>query len=136
MALKDLVTGLLDELNKISKSEAVVGQVRDAGKAKIVPLSRISIAFGTGLAGVDGKAERDGENKDAALEGGAAGGALMVEPRAFVVVGEDGQPHMLALTKGKAPVVRRGIEIIPKEEPAALPEGRTPKQLPRGKTRK
>ena len=57
----------------------------------------------------------------------------MVEPRAFVVVGEDGLVHMLALKHGKSAVVRRGIEILPEhyehlrlgeEAAGALPGGR------------
>lgn len=126
MDLNKLVKGLLGEVNKLSKSDAVVGKVRDAGKAKVVPLSRVSIGFGTAVAGLDGKA---GE-RDAGLEGGGAGGALVVEPRAFVVVGEDGVPHMLALERGKTAVMRRGVEILPEAEgegTKALPRAAAPK---------
>ncbi|MBK7582184.1 MAG: hypothetical protein IPI67_18505 [Myxococcales bacterium] len=113
MDLNDLLTGLLSELNKVSKSDAVVGKVRDAGKAKVVPLSKISIAFGAGMAGAGGKKDADEKPSDAGIEGGGAGGALVVEPKAFVVVGEDGVPHMLALNKGKHAVLRKGLEILP-----------------------
>ena len=111
MEVKNLVKGLMAELNKVVKSDAVVGGVRDAGKAKVVPLSRISIGFGAGLGGVGGKTDRSTNGGKA--EGGGAGGAIVVEPRAFVVVGEDGLVHMLALNQGKHAVVRRGIEILP-----------------------
>ena len=111
MELNDLIKGLLSELNKVSKSDAVVGTVRDAGRAKVLPLSKISVAFGTGVAGAGGKSEREGKESDAGLEGGGAGGAVMVDPKAFVVVGEDGVPHMLALKRGRQAVVRRGVEI-------------------------
>ena len=106
---------LLSELGRIAKMDAVVGEVRDAGKAKVLPLSRVSLGFGTAVADVGGKTERAG---DAGAQGGGAGGALVVEPRAFVVVGEDGVPHLLALEPGKSAVVRRGIEILP-ERPAS-----------------
>jgi uncharacterized spore protein YtfJ len=112
MEVKNLVKGLLAELNKVSKSDAVVGGVRDAGKAKMVPLSRVSIGFGAGLGGVGGKADRPAQGGGKA-EAGGAGGAIVVEPRAFVVVGEDGLVHMLALNQGKHAVVRRGVEILP-----------------------
>lgn len=112
MEVKNLVKGLLAELNKVSKSDAVVGGVRDAGKAKVVPLSRVSIGFGAGLGGAGGKADRPTQGGGKA-EAGGAGGAIVVEPRAFVVVGEDGLVHMLALNQGKHAVVRRGIEILP-----------------------
>lgn len=131
MEIKNLVKGLLAEVNKVSKSDAVVGGVRDAGKAKVVPLSRISIGFAAGLGGAGGKSGGDSKS-DGQVEAGGAGGAVVVEPRAFVVVGEDGLVHMLALKKGKTAVVRRGVEILPEhyehlrlggtEAPAALPE--------------
>src|SRR5262245_53178976 len=113
MELNELVKGLLAELEKISKSDAVVGKVRDAGKAKVLPLSKISLGFGTGTAELGGKSKREGKEGDAGVEGGGVGGALMVEPKAFVVVGEDGIPHMLALQRGKRAVLRQGVEILP-----------------------
>jgi len=132
MDLKELVTELLSELGKISKSDAVVGAVRDAGKAKVLPLSRVSIGFGTATTDVGGKSQRDGKQGDADAAGGGAGGAVVVEPRAFVVVGEDGVPHLLALERGKTAVVRRGVEILPqKPAPAAL-EGGAPPRLGAG----
>jgi len=127
MELKNLVKSLLTEINKISKSEAVVGNIRDAGKAKVMPLSRISVAFGTAIGGAGGKRTKADGSGDAEGEGGGAGGALKVEPRAFVVVGEDGVPHMLAIKRGHA-VVRRGIELTKETEGLdALPGGHTPK---------
>ncbi|MCA9640126.1 MAG: hypothetical protein H6718_34355 [Polyangiaceae bacterium] len=120
MELDDLVKGLLAEVSRVAKSDAVVGQVRDAGDAKVLPLSKVSIGFGAAIVGLDGKAKRDALKGDAGIEGGGVGGALTVEPKAFVVVGQDGVPHMLALKRGKKAVVRRGLEILPRGESAAL----------------
>ena len=106
MDLKDVMKELLTELGKVAKTDAVVGTVRDAGKAK-----------------------RGTEESDAGAEAGGAGGAIVIEPRAFVVVGEDGEPHMLALQPGKAAVVRRGIEILPERRFEALPSSATPPEL-------
>jgi hypothetical protein len=54
---------------------------------------------------------------------------VLVEPRAFVVVGEDGQPYMLALgRRGHRPDVRYGIEIG-QGAPQQLSGGEAP-QLP------
>ena len=126
MEVKNLIKGLMDELNKVSKSDAVVGGVRDAGKAKVVPLSRVSIGFGVGLGGMGGKTGKPTPGGGKA-EAGGAGGAIVVEPRAFVVVGEDGLVHMLALNQGKHAVVRRGIEILPEHyEHLRLGEPATP----------
>lgn len=135
MELDDLVKGLLAELEKVSKSDAVAGKVRDAGRAKVLPLSKISIGFGTGSAGLASKARGDSAKGDAGIDGGGAVGALVVEPRAFVVVGDDGVPHMLALKKGKAAVLRRGLEIGTSSGAPAL-MGKSPPQLDAGKKTK
>jgi len=127
MDLKSLMGELLGELGRVAKADGVVGTVRDAGSAKVLPLSKISIAFGTAIGDVGGSAKRGNDERDADAEVGGAGGAIVVEPRAFVVVGEDGVPHMLALHRGKTAVVRRGIEILPAPaSPAALPPEKTP----------
>lgn len=119
MDLKELVSELLSELSKVVSTDAVVGTVRDAGKAKVLPLSRISLGFGTAVGEVGGKSQRAGQEGDAGAAGGGAGGAIVIEPRAFVVVGEDGVPHLMALERGKAAVLRRGIEILP--QPSLAP---------------
>src|SRR3954462_10883250 len=126
MDLKGLMTELLGELGRVSKADGVVGTVRDAGKGKVLPLSKISIAFGTAIGDVGGTAKRGNEERDADAEVGGAGGAIVVEPRGFVGVGEEGVPHMLALHRGKTAVVRRGVEILPAPSaPEALPPGAT-----------
>lgn len=128
MDLKGLMSELLGELGRVSKADGVVGTVRDAGQAKVLPLSKISIAFGTAIGDVGGTAKRGNDERDADAEVGGAGGAIVVEPRAFVVVGEDGVPHMLALHRGKTAVVRHGVEILPAKGAAeALPAGATPR---------
>ena len=128
MDLKGLMTELLGELGRVSKADGVVGTVRDAGTSKVLPLSKISIAFGTAIGDVGGTAKRGNDERDADAEVGGAGGAIVVEPRAFVVVGEDGVPHMLALHRGKTAVVRRGVEILPAASaPEALPQCASPR---------
>ena len=99
----------------------------------MLPLSKISIGFGTAIGDVGGKAKRGDDEGDAGAEVGGAGGAIVVEPRAFVVVGEDGVPHMLALHRGKTAVVRHGVEILPAAPASeALPPAVAPRLGPGG----
>jgi uncharacterized spore protein YtfJ len=105
MLLNDLVKGLLGELGKITKSEVVVGNVRDAGQAKVLPLCRVSIGFGTAGADAGGKHERTESKR-----------------KAFVVVGPDGVPQMYALHRGKSAVKRRGLEVSQLEPTDAPPK--------------
>lgn len=124
---------LLEELGKVAKADAVVGGVRDAGKAKVLPLAKISIGFGTAIGSLDGKAKRGAEESGAGAQAGGAGGVVVVEPRAFVVVGEDGVPHMLALANGKQAVVRRGVQILPAPQPEPALSGAESPRLGDGK---
>ena len=131
MDLDDLVKGLLSELNRISKSDAVTGEVREVGNARMLPLSRITLAFGSAATSGKGEAAKDRPASDAGLEAGGVVGAVQVQPRAFVVVDNDGQPHMLALGSGKQAVLRRGLELaasaadkfVSPEDAPALTEG-------------
>jgi uncharacterized spore protein YtfJ len=132
--LNDLVKGLLSELAKVSNTDSVVGEVRDAGRAKVVPLCKVTVGFGTVAGEVGGSAGEDG--KGGAFDAGAAAGAFTIEPQAFVVVGEDGIPHMLAVKKGKEAVLRKGVSLIQLENkglPSGTPaEKATTKALPEG----
>jgi len=131
MDLKSLMGELLGELGRVSKADGVVGTVRDAGTAKVLPLSKISIAFGTAIGDVGASTQRGNDDRDGDAEVGGAGGAIVVEPRAFVVVGEDGEPHLLALHRGRTAVVRKGVEILGASSPVALPTSAAP-QLSNG----
>ncbi len=111
MELDNLVKGLLAELHRISSSDAVTGGVREAGTARVLPLSRITIGFATGSTDTKGEANQKRVHGDAGLEAGAVMGAVQVQPKAFVVVDADGNAHMLALKSGKQAVLRRGLEL-------------------------
>lgn len=121
--INDLVKDLLGELGKIAASDSVTGKVRDAGQAKVMPLCKVTIGFGTGGADVGGKRDE----KTAGVEGGAAAGGLTVEPRAFVVVGPDGVPHLVSINKGKAAVLRKGVDLV---QVASAPAPTPKKELP------
>ena len=109
MLLKDLLDDLMKELHKVSRTSALVGQPLTMGEVQLVPLCRLTMGFGTGTSDAAGKAVGRG----GALEGAGAGGALAVEPRAFVVVGPDGVPQMLSMRRGKRAVLQHAVEVRP-----------------------
>ena len=111
MELDNLVKGLLTELHRISSSDAVTGGVREAGTARVLPLSRITIGFATGNSDTKGEATQKQVAGDAGFAAGGVMGAVQVQPKAFVVVDDDGNAHMLALKSGKQSVLRRGLEL-------------------------
>jgi uncharacterized spore protein YtfJ len=109
MHLKDLLDELMKELHKVSRSSALVGAPLSMGDTQLVPLCRLTMGFGTGTTDAAGKALGRG----GALEGAGAGGALAVEPRAFVVIGADGVPQMLSMRHGKRAVLQHAVEVRP-----------------------
>lgn len=106
MELNELLQGLLGEVQKLCRSDAIVGKPSQFGDAHLVPLCRVSVGFGAGTSDLSGS----GGSRDGAVEGGGAGGGLMVEPRAFVVVAKDGVPQLLVMRKGVA-TLQHAIEL-------------------------
>lgn len=110
MELNDLLQGMLGEIRKICRSDAIVGKPMKLGEAHLVPLCRVSIGFGAGSADVSGS----GGQRDGSVEGGGAGGGITVEPRAFVVVAGDGVPQMLSMRHGSA-TLQQALELPVRE---------------------
>jgi uncharacterized spore protein YtfJ len=117
MELNDLVTSLMTQLHRVSKSEQVVGKPMIFGEAAVVPLCKITVGFGTGSTDVAGEARAKGASFDV----GGAGGGLTVEPRAFVVVGKDGHAQMLSVRKGAKAILQKAIDVLPQLSDQVLP---------------
>jgi uncharacterized spore protein YtfJ len=109
MNLKDLLDDLMKELHKVSRTSGLVGEPLEMGDVQLVPLCRLTLGFGTGTTDAAGNAAGRG----GALEGAGAGGALAVEPRAFVVIGPDGVPQMLSMRRGGRAVLQQAVEVRP-----------------------
>jgi uncharacterized spore protein YtfJ len=131
MELKTLLDDLMKELQKVAQTNALVGKPFVLGDSQLVPLCRMTMGFGTATSeGTGSYVGRDG-----ALEGAGAGGALSVEPRAFVVIGPDGVPQMLSMRRGRRAVLNKAVEVRPHEAheeedeaPALEPARKTPKR--------
>ena len=132
MELNDLVTSLMTQLHRVSKSEQVVGKPIVFGESAVVPLCKITVGFGTGSSDIAGEAQSKGANFDV----GGAGGGLIVEPRAFVVVGKEGHTQMLSVRKGAKAILQKAIDVLPAAVDTVLPldDKKEDKKLPaRGK---
>ena len=107
MALNELLDGLMADMRRVSKTASLIGQPLKMGSAQIVPLLGVTIGFGTAATDATGAGERKGGR----IDGAGAGGTMMVTPRAFVVVGEDGNPQLVALEDGKRAVIQPAVEL-------------------------
>ncbi len=123
MDLKEVIHGLLEEIRKISDSETVVGKPITMGDATIIPVSKLSIGFGTGT--MQGRGASGGARAEGNFEGGGAGGGIQVSPQAFVVVDKTGAAQLLSLTDSKVSVLGRALDLVPQVIERVLPEGRS-----------
>ncbi len=120
MDLNELLGGLMAEVRKVSDTATMIGEPLKIGNNHMVPLLSVTLGFGTATTDLSGSGGRRG----ARAEGGGAGGGMVVEPRAFVVVGSDGIPQLVALKNGKHGVLQRAIELRPGDVAALeAPEG-------------
>src|SRR5258708_4973309 len=92
MDLNDLLNGLMTDMRAGSDTATMVGKPLKLGSSHMVPLLSVTIGFGTATTDLSGSGERRGGRVD----GGGAGGTMVVTPRAFVVVGKDGSPQLVA----------------------------------------
>src|SRR5256885_746544 len=103
---------------------AARGRRRDPSGARRAPSGHqgaAAIASGAGATDLSGAGERRGGK----LEGGGAGGTMVVAPRAFVVIGADGVPQLIALKDGKYGQLQPAIALeAHKEEPSKEPNGK------------
>ena len=115
MDLNALLNGLMADMRKVSDTATMVGKPLALGSAHMVPLLSVTIGFGTATTDLSGSNERRGGRVD----GGGAGGTMVVTPRAFVVVGEDGSPQLVALKDGRYGHVQPAIELDGKPPPTS-----------------
>ncbi len=121
MDLNDLLNGLMKDMREVSDTASMIGEPLKVGSSHMVPLLGVTIGFGTATTDMTGNGERRGGH----VEGGGAGGTMVVTPRAFVVIGADGVPQLVALKDGKYAALQPAIELGRNAPPiaAALPEG-------------
>ena len=106
MEFSRIVGELLQNMQKIASSETVVGQPIEVENAKVIPVSQLRLGFGVGFGETEGGAAN-------ASGPGGAGGAISVQPQAFIVVTDEGRAHLLTLRDSKTSPVVRAIELVP-----------------------
>lgn len=116
--LDELLTGLMNDMRKVSDTASMIGKPVKVGTSHMVPLLNVTIGFGTAATEISGS----GAQRGASVDGGGAGGTMVVAPKAFVVVGADGVPQLVTLRDGKHGEVQKAIELSGNGQPnAALP---------------
>jgi uncharacterized spore protein YtfJ len=111
----------MTDMRKVSDMATTIGEPIKVGTSHMAPLLSVTIGFGTAAADLSGNGARRGGRVD----GGGAGGTMVVTPRAFVVIGPDGIPQLIALKDGKYGTLQAAVELpgLPEESPSADSSG-------------
>ncbi len=139
MEIENLITVLMKEIHKISRTDTVVGRPIEVGQTHVVPVCDLSIGFGTGGVGGKGGVVSRRRFKGEA-DGGGAGGGIGITPVAFIVVDPEGRAELQALKHKKTSAITKAIDLIPKLTDKILTdkgeEEKARPKLPEGKRKK
>ena len=102
MNLADIAKSLVGELRSLTETHSVIGTPIEIGDVKIIPISKVSVGFGTG--------QNDGRSGGAS---GGLGGAVAMQPLGFLVVKSDGQAELLSLAGSKGGMLAKALEAVP-----------------------
>ena len=102
--LSELMETTISKINEMVDSNAIVGEpITTADGVTLIPISRVSVGFGSG--GTD-----YGKNTEKFGGGGAAG--IKVEPIAFLVV-KDGAARLMPVGIPAHSPLDRALEMVP-----------------------
>ena len=107
MELTDVVRGLLGEIRQLTESESVVGKPIQVGESLIIPVTKMSVGFGTA------QGEGSGGKEPGKGSMGGLGGGIALDPQGFLVVDKGGSAQLLALSDAKQGALAKAIEAVP-----------------------
>lgn len=104
--LEALVKTATEKIKELIDTETVIGDsITTANGTTIIPVSKVSVGFGSGGSDLPTKQAKD-------LFGGGAGGGVTIQPIAFITVLPDGNVKLLQLTIN-APKENAALAMIP-----------------------
>lgn len=107
--VSELMAETIQQIRNAVDANTVVGEPTVAGEVTLIPVSRISLGFGTGGSEMGGKAPKAlGENPF----GGGGGAGLKVIPVCFLVV-SGGMVKVLPVDAAPETSLDRVVDLIP-----------------------
>ena len=103
--LSDMMRTTMDKIHEMVDANTIVGQpITTPDGVTLIPISKVSFGFGSG-GGDYGKAPKENF-------GGGAGGAVKIDPVAFLVI-KDGTTRVLPVAVPPASTVDRIVDMVP-----------------------
>ena len=107
--VNELMESTIQKIREAVDANTMVGTPIEAGDVTLIPVSKISLGFGTGGTEIGGKNTRAlGENPF----GGGGGAGMKITPVCFLVV-TDGMVKVLSMEAPPANSIDRAIDMIP-----------------------
>lgn len=104
--LEILVKTAIEKIKEVADTETVIGKpILTSNGTTIIPVSKISVGFGSGGSDLPTKQAKD-------LFGGGAGGGVSIQPIAFITILPDGNVKLLQMTIN-APKENAALALIP-----------------------
>lgn len=104
--LEGLVRAAIEKIKEVVDVETVVGKpITVPNGTIIIPVSKVSVGFGSGGSDLPVKNEKD-------LFGGGMGGGVSIQPLAFITVMPDGNVKLLQMTIN-APKENAALATLP-----------------------
>lgn len=104
--LEILVRTAIEKIKEVADTETVIGKpILTNNGTTIIPVSKISVGFGSGGSDLPTKQARD-------FFGGGAGGGVSIQPIAFITIMPDGNVKLLQMTIN-APKENAALALIP-----------------------
>ena len=103
--LNDMMRSAMEKVREMVDTNTIVGQpITTPDGVTLIPISKVSFGFGSG-GGDYGKAPKENF-------GGGAGGAVHIDPVAFLVI-KDGTTRGLPVAVPPASTVERSVDMVP-----------------------
>ena len=104
-SLNDMMRSAMEKVREMVDTNTIVGQpITTPDGVTLIPISKVSFGFGSG-GGDYGKAPKENF-------GGGAGGAVKIDPVAFLVI-KDGTTRMLPVAAAPMNTVDRIVDMAP-----------------------
>ena len=104
--LSELIRSSMDKVREMVDTNTIVGQpINTADGVTLIPISKVSLGFGSGGADYGKGASKDGF-------GGAAGAGVKIDPVAFLVI-KDGFTRVLPVAAPPKTTVDRIVDMAP-----------------------
>lgn len=122
--LEILVKTAIEKIREVADTETVIGKpIVTSNGTTVIPVSKISIGFGSGGSDLPTKQAKD-------LFGGGAGGGVSIQPIAFITIMPDGNVKLLQMTIN-APKENAALALIPDvvdKIAGIISKGKTPEE--------